>query len=479
MATETSASNNQATPKPDPLAYTQDIRRDQVLAVSNRILQEYPKQLEKGRTISLRSRFPICHPDGRPGDSGMMWSFLKGEGFTEYREKNGMLSALIGEEYRYSVTAGRGMMEIAIEDCQTVHELSEKLVASVDRLVVAAEKWKQVILGYGAQPKQKIDVDCLTHKFEYFSLLRKIKEPYLYQGVQATTCIEFSVGRDELLEQLNWGHLLVPLFLGWSSNSPIMGGEDMYQRSSRWWHQSQLDVGDGRWQMLGEAYSSLEEWVFHMFAQPHLLLRDAEGWLNPAENYFGGYASQEDMDSVWTHFLDHMETIWTGTQPKISQKRLQFAEIEQGDVPMQLAFVALGLGLVEEKDACLHWLEDLVPDPPEKREFGLYPEDILRRNLQYSKDIWTPMQKYLYQLSKKGLLFPEPYFGLFDGILDCAKLGLQKRGLGEEMYLEPLYQRIQQQIDPTVEIRRQWILGGYEALVQATKIARSKISPID
>ena len=71
-----------------------------------------------------------------------------------------------------------------------------------------------------------------------------------------------------------------------SANSPILGGED-YRSSSRMWHQAELDVGDGRWQMIETPYSGIDEWVFHMFYQPHLLCKDAEGWLDPAEEGLG------------------------------------------------------------------------------------------------------------------------------------------------------------------------------------------------
>ena len=66
---------------------------------------------------------------------------------------------------------------------------------------------------------------------------------------------------------------------------------------------------------------------------------------------------------------------------------------------------------------------------------------------------------------KQGLTYPEPFFGCFDGMLKHAATGLQKRGLGEEVYLHPLIERIQMQHEPHRELRRSYILAGIEGLI--------------
>ena len=456
-----------------------------VESLTDILLDQYPPHLSGSRKLSLRAQFPICGLDGKAGDTGMLWPFMKGDGFEPYREANGMQSALHGEHFSYSVTAGRGVMEIQIHPCDTLHELHERLTMAVERMKPAAERWKKHVLAYGGQPNTPLTPECLTHKFHYFSLLRKIQEPYLYRGLQATNRFWVECDRSELLDILNWSHLLSPLLNALSANSPVFAG-DGHHPSNRWLQQAILDesvVGDGRWQLVDHPYSGMDEWMFHLLHQPHLLLRDDEGWLNPGEGLFGEYLEQQDRLATehWPDVLDHMDTLWTQTHPALNSDAalppqlqghagIQLADTEQQGIPETLAMSALLLGCLEEREALEHWWEDLVPDPPAKREFGLWPHQILEKNLKYKKDIWMPFKEYWLRFMKQGLTYPEPFFGCFDGMLKHATIGLQKRGLGEEVYLQPLIDRVQRQYEPHRDLRRIYILEGMEGLIRNVKL---------
>ena len=81
-----------------------------------------------------------------------------------------------------------------------------------------------------------------------------------------------------------------------------------------------------------------------------------------------------------------------------------------------------------------------------------------------------PFKEYWLRFMKQGLSYPEPFFGCFDGMLKHATIGLQKRGLGEEVYLQPLLKRIHLQYEPHRELRRTYILQGMEGLVRKVLI---------
>ena len=108
--------------------------------------------------------------------------------------------------------------------------------------------------------------------------------------------------------------------------------------------------------------------------------------------------------------------------------------------------------------------------PPERREFGLRPNDILQRNLDYTKDVWSPFQAHWERFLKQGRIYPEPFFGCIDGIFTLARRGLEARGLGEEQLLDPLENTIRQSLNPTSEIRRVWILDGVSGLVERVQV---------
>ena len=468
-------------PKPEYVA-----NRQLVESLTDILLEQYPANLIGPRRLSLRTQFPICGLDGKAGDIGMLWPFMKGEGFEPYREANGMQSALHGEHFSYSVTAGRGVIEIQIHPCDSLHELNDRLIVAVERVKPAAERWNKHLLAYGGQPNTELTPECLTHKFHYFSLLRKIQEPYLYRGLQATNRFWVECDQTELLNILNWSHLISPLVSSLSANTPIFAGEDGHYPSTRWQQQSLLNedlVGDGRWQLVDMPYSGMDEWMFHLLHQPHLLLRDDEGWLNPGEGIFGEYLENLDRlpNEHWKDVLDHMDTLWTQTHPVLHSDialppqlqglaGIQLADTEQQGLSVTVAVSALLLGCLEEREALEHWWEDLVPDPPAKREFGLWPHQILEKNLKYKKDIWMPFKEYWLRFMKQGLSYPEPFFGCFDGMLKHASIGLQKRGLGEEVYLQPLIEQIQTKNEPHRELRRTYILKGMEDLIAKLSI---------
>ena len=68
-------------------------------------------------------------------------------------------------------------------------------------------------------------------------------------------------------------------------------------------------------------------------------------------------------------------------------------------------------------------------------------------------------------------MHPEPFFGCVDGIFSFARRGLESRGLGEEILLNPLENRIRHQMEWSSEIRRQWLLHGNEGLIRAVKMS--------
>ena len=52
-----------------------------------------------------------------------------------------MLSALHGQRYSYSVTAGRGVIEIQVPLQESLLEMKQILLEATERLKLAAAKW--------------------------------------------------------------------------------------------------------------------------------------------------------------------------------------------------------------------------------------------------------------------------------------------------------------------------------------------------
>ena len=90
-----------------------------------------------------------------------------------------------------------------------------------------------------------------------------------------------------------------------------------------------------------------------------------------------------------------------------------------------MAAAALGLGLVEGSRVIARLLDD-----------------------EFSDQVWHTMRQWHHQVIHEGLAAPEPSPGLIRRILDIASDALHGRSLGEEVYLEPLFKRLDDQCNP-------------------------------
>jgi len=80
------------------------------------------------------------------------------------------------------------------------------------------------------------------------------------------------------------------------------------------------------------------------------------------------------------------------------------------------------------------------------------------------------MRRWHNEASVKGLAAAEPFTGLIEGVLGLAQEGLINRGRGEEVYLEPLWARLQARENPAQNIRRIFAQRGGEGLVDNLRI---------
>lgn len=76
---------------------------------------------------------------------------------------------------------------------------------------------------------------------------------------------------------------------------------------------------------------------------------------------------------------------------------------------------------------------------------GLFWEDHVLYHHGYSA---TELRRLLVRRELPSFVDKDALYGLAAQVVDLAKRGLQKRGYGEEIYLEPLYERIDRQQNP-------------------------------
>jgi gamma-glutamylcysteine synthetase len=81
-------------------------------------------------------------------------------------------------------------------------------------------------------------------------------------------------------------------------------------------------------------------------------------------------------------------------------------------------------------------------------------------------DPWTAMRRYRRAAISDGLRAKEPVPRFVESVLRIAENGLRRRGRGEESFLGPLWERLEQRETPGDRAREVMRLRGVAALVE-------------
>ena len=104
---------------------------------------------------------------------------------------------------------------------------------------------------------------------------------------------------------------------------------------------------------------------------------------------------------------------------------------------------------------------------------GLPHDDVVSVVLAASKQDMNELRTLLDVRSADFSHFPIPLHVFMRDILDMCKTALESRGLGEEVFLSSLYERLEQGKNPAQQIREISSSGGISALIDYASI-RSK-----
>ena len=98
---------------------------------------------------------------------------------------------------------------------------------------------------------------------------------------------------------------------------------------------------------------------------------------------------------------------------------------------------------------------------------------MIQIQMEKVKNPWPSFRDWRKSCINYGLAEKEVFTGLIEGTLQMAQDGLEARGLGEEVFLNSLYERLEQGKNPAQQIREISSSGGISALIDYASI-RSK-----
>ena len=472
-------------PSLTPEELVERLPKERLRELEDILLTNYASSVSH-RTVARNAEYLLTRADGRAADLAEIWPYLKSEEFEEYREPNGMLSALLGKHFSIKCGIGRGTVVLCCEPCEDLNELDQIHTEAMKKLIGAAERRKMRVLAYGAQPVTEPKASLLNMIYHLHSLLRRIGTPFEAASVGARDRVCVPVAQDELVETVYLAQLLEPIVYQIFSNSPIAGGVDSYRASARQWRMDgcaqssrslrllgvqapETSLSFGRICMPTAPWTDLEDLIKAALLEPHLLKADDEGWLEPAQGSFIEFLNDEQQEykSAW---MEHL-AFGLGSLAFLPKT----GTVEWGGADQQLwsqtnVFSAFVLGVMERRSEILHFIRSFLPDEPYRIPFGLRQHEIVQRELERVKNPWPVFFEFREKALHLGLDQPQIFTGLLEGVITEAQIGLEKRGRGEEHYLNSLWPFLSEKESSVAHLRRSFHRQGLSVFLDQIQV---------
>lgn len=425
------------------------------------------------RRIGAELKFPLVASDGSAADLQTvhaLWDYLQQNGWEPMidRVAGNVVGARVAGPLNDTVAScetGYCKIEFSLAHVANLFELTKAIGELRELLAPFAREHDVRFLGYGIQPVTPPSGTLL---------FKKARSSFWDKAVPSNLCIPPEQGDDVHLFTVNAGshvHVSTEIedatravnvlngFAGpqiaLTAHSSIWKGkkDDEYvcvnEKLWDWWRPAQ-----GRSGMPERAFTDLEEYVetVEQFA-PIYVNRNGQPVLLPQFTAFGDYfaseaATGQSLDGETVALAPHIEDIRVHNScywytARISQYFTVENRVFDQQPPDELECVsALTLGLVSALDEA--WAE-------------------------ISRYSWDCLREARWTACRSGLAGECDAFSLAElaaTMLDIARLGLARRKLGEEQYLEPLGQRLREKKCPSDVANAIFAKSGIPGLVQ-------------
>lgn len=416
-------------------------------SLTDEFVATFPPQLRGPRTIGREAEHPLVDANGAFVDISELLPELAAPGdmTTKYDAAYPkMLVGLSGDDFSYALEVGRGTIEINTRPCADLFQVEQCYQAALARLQQAADPRDWRILGYGIQPVSPPSLPLLTPKQRYEALLERMGDEWFWYAVTASDQAQIDIARPELLTQLNTGLLMAPVIIALCANSPVVGGQLLGFASTREGHMCSTTPFDQRHGMPITAYDSIEEFIARL-AKLDVLLRREGARLLPDWGRFDEKMRTGQVD--FDDFLLHDHYIWHSARLRTAYSTIELRPACQQPGDESMAVSALCLGLVEAAEAIHAFVSERL-----------------------GPNYWLRMRSWHRSVITSGLAAPEPTQDFLETILRLAEDAVAARGLAEEVYFAPLWQRLDKKENPAQAARRVFLGSGMEGLLEYVQV---------
>ncbi len=413
-----------------------------ITALTEQYAARFRETLRPMRMIGREAEFPIVYPDGRAGDVLQVWPPLLARGgfVPEYDDPDArtLIVALAGPDGRVEVEVGRATLELVLGPYEDLWQLAEGSRRLLRHVGEAVHQVGMRVLGLGIQPRSRASPALMTPKRRYAYFEQAVGRAWWHFTATAADQVHVDISRAEVVDSVNTLNLLSAPLIALTANSSVYAGRPGRYLSGR---EGLLGtLGDGRAGMTPSPFPSVEEFVRYIcHYRCYVLRRDGSfrHYNRPFEDYLHDHGP--DINA----YLWHEHYTWNSARPRAHNSTLEIRAACQQPHGEPLVAAALALGWVEARAEVWAFLEDALPDP------------------------WTTMRRYRRAAIIHGLRAKEPVTRFVEGVLRIAEGGLRRRGRGEESFLRPLWERLEQRTIPGDRARDVMRLQGVAALVDA------------
>ena len=411
-----------------------------ITALAEQYAARFRETLRPTRMIGREAEFPIVYPDGRAGDVLQLWKpLLAGGGFApRYDDPDArtLIVALTGPDGTVEVEVGRATVELVLGPYEDLWQLAEGSSRLLLHVIEAVHQVGMRALGFGIQPRSRASRALMTPKRRYGYFAQAVGRAWWHFTATAADQVHVDISRAELVDAVNTLNLLSAPLIALTANSSVYAGRPGRYLSGR---EGLLGaLGEGRAGMTPGPFLSVEEFVRHICRYPCYVLRRDGGFRRynrPFEEYLQAHGP--DINA----YLWHEHYTWNSARPRAHNSTLEIRPACQQPHREPLVVAALALGWVEARAEVQAFLQDALPDP------------------------WTTMRRYRRAAILRGLRAEEPVKHFVEGVLHIAEGGLRRRGRGEESFLGPLWERLEQRTTPGDRAREVMRSQGVAALI--------------
>lgn len=407
----------------------------------------FREQLGPLRLVGRELEFPLVNADGTTGDVRRLWLRLMQDGHYKPKyddpETQSLIVALNGDDVVYEAEVGLGTVEMLTPACEDLFQLEAAVQRGLAPLVRAAQAEGMHVLGFGIQPRTPRSAKLMTPKRRYGALLKAIGRPWLHFATTAADQLHVDIASAELVPMLNWMNLLSAPLIALAANSSVYAGRAGQFASGR---EGLLGtIGTHRNGMTPRKFESLEDYMSFICAHPCYLLKNADGSLMQYNRPFSQYLHQHGADL--SAYLWHEHYTWNSARARVEHSTIEIRPACQQPPHELMAASALSLGLVEALPQLADYITHALGDDP-----------------------WPMMLRYRQAVVREGVRAPEPIQYFLRDVLQFAENGLRARRRGEEKFLQPIWDRLQQRRIPADDARGLFLKKGMTALLENCRL---------